>query len=505
MDVMREKRETRKRSITFRVYVALVVFLVFFMVQISFKTIRDYYVLEPQNKMMAQIQNLSSFISIHSESVNAYSSFRWDYGDKEEFINEERKRNREAGILLSSLPPADISSDREEYLLGRAAENLFETYQEKSEEVMVLLEKEEREEASVLYYRDLSYCSQFLGSTIEDLLEAVILRTKVSFDNLSEVSKRIDNFQSLFTLLSLLCAVILIVDIAKLLSGVTTLSRMSKQMGNGIWDIPDIEVKGNDEIADLSIAFNTMKHATESQMKLLEEKNLIQEELFSKEKESLALKNLLEEERLQQLRSRINPHFLFNTLNVIKFSANEEKAEKTESMLESLSLLYRYALGSNSDSVPVSRELRIVVALSSLYRARFRDKVSLKWESQLDYDLSEVMVPSFILQPIVENAYRHGIVPKKDHGEVEIQLSSFDSNLKITISDNGVGMDEDTLERVRTRIKEKKLGEEHIGIGNVAARVLMLSPSSRFSVESKKGEGTRVVMIMPLVIVKEDE
>ena len=251
-------------------------------------------------------------------------------------------------------------------------------------------------------------------------------------------------------------------------------------------------------------AFNKMKHGMKKQVQLLEEKNTIQEELFEKEKESLSLKSLLEEERLQQLRSRINPHFLFNTLNVIKFTAHDEGAEKTEDMLESMALLYRYALGSNSDSVPVSRELRIVVALASLYRSRFGDKINLKWNSTLDEDLTEVMVPSFILQPIVENSFRHGIGPKEEGGEVVISISSQNEILSIVVSDNGIGMDEDTLSRVRERIKEKKLGSEHIGIGNVAARVQMLSPLSSFNVESRINEGTKVIMKMPLLIEKEE-
>ena len=241
-----------------------------------------------------------------------------------------------------------------------------------------------------------------------------------------------------------------------------------------------------------------------SQVQLLEEKNTIQEELFEKEKESLSLRSLLEEERLQQLRSRINPHFLFNTLNVIKFAAQDEGAVKTEDMLSSLALLYRYALGSNSDSVPVAREIRIIVALTSLYKARFGDRINLKWESYIDEELTEVMVPSFILQPIVENAFRHGIGPKTEGGEVMITIDSDNEFLTIVISDDGVGMDEETLFRVNERIKEKKLGEEHIGIGNVAARVQMLSSSASFTVQSEKDKGTKVIMKMPLMLVKEE-
>ena len=85
-----------------------------------------------------------------------------------------------------------------------------------------------------------------------------------------------------------------------------------------------------------------------------------------------------------------------------------------------------------------------------------------------------------------------------------ITIDSDNEFLTIVISDDGVGMDEETLFRVNERIKEKKLGEEHIGIGNVAARVQMLSSSASFTVQSEKDKGTKVIMKMPLMLVKEE-
>ena len=396
------------------------------------------------------------------------------------------------------------SENKEEYLLSRSSMNLYSTYLSISNEIMDLLASGERTKASEVYYNKLSYCLEYLSSTMRSLLEETIIRTKISFLKTQGINDKIDSFQSVITLFSLIFAAMLSLGMASLLTSIRTFSKQSKLLGEGNWNIPDIKEKGALEIVYMAKAFNKMKHGMKNQVQLLEEKNTIQEELFEKEKESLSLQSLLEEERLQQLRSRINPHFLFNTLNVIKFSAHDEGAEKTEDMLESMALLYRYALGSNSDSVPVAREIRIIVALTSLYKARFGDRINLKWESYIDEELTEVMVPSFILQPIVENAFRHGIGPKTEGGEVMITIDSDNEFLTIVISDDGVGMDEETLFRVNERIKEKKLGEEHIGIGNVAARVQMLSPSASFTVQSEKDKGTKVIMKMPLLLVKED-
>lgn len=491
-------------SLASRVFGSLFAFLVCFLLQLGLISFRQYFVMYPQNNMISHVQDLSSFISLNEESLEAYDSFRWDYGDIEDFISYERARNVERGKYLSSLDIEYDSDNKEAYLLSRSSMNLYSTYLSISDEIMDLLSSGERTKASEIYYNKLSYCLEYLSTTMRSLLEETIVMTKISFTKTQAINDRIDNFQSIITLFSLIFAGMLSLTMAQLLSRIKTFSRESKLLGEGKWDIPDINESGPLEIVYMAKAFNKMKHDMKNQVKLLEEKNTIQEELFEKEKESLSLQSLLEEERLQQLRSRINPHFLFNTLNVIKFSAHDEGAEKTEDMLESMALLYRYALGSNSDSVPVSRELRIVVALASLYKARFGDKINLKWNSTLDEDLTEVMVPSFILQPIVENSFRHGIGPKEDGGEVVISISSQNEILSIVVSDNGVGMDEDTLSRVRERIKEKKLGSEHIGIGNVAARVQMLSPLSSFTVESEKDIGTKVIMKMPLLIVKEE-
>ena len=86
---------TRRISLTNKVYGSLAAFLVCFLLQLALISLRQYYVMNPQNRMISHIQDLSSFISLNEESVDAYSSFRWDYGDTEEFISLERARNIE--------------------------------------------------------------------------------------------------------------------------------------------------------------------------------------------------------------------------------------------------------------------------------------------------------------------------------------------------------------------------------------------------------------------------
>ena len=165
-------------------------------------------------------------------------------------------------------------------------------------------------------------------------------------------------------------------------------------------------------------AFNRMKHSMAQQVNTLREKNEMEQALHQQKTQALELQNRMERSRLQQLRSQIDPHFLFNTLNVILQTAGQETAYRTQALITALSHLLRYSLMSNDEQVPLSREVRIVDEYYSIYHVRFGERVQMEWRISDSIDLTETLVPSFILQPIVENAFKHGIAPKEEGGRV---------------------------------------------------------------------------------------
>lgn len=105
----------------------------------------------------------------------------------------------------------------------------------------------------------------------------------------------------------------------------------------------------------------------------------MERELHRQKTEALELQNRMERSRLQQLRSQIDPHFLFNTLNVILQTAGQEKAYRTQALITALSHLLRYSLMSNDEQVPLAREVRIVDEYYSIYHVRFGDRVKMVW------------------------------------------------------------------------------------------------------------------------------
>ncbi len=176
-----------------------------------------------------------------------------------------------------------------------------------------------------------------------------------------------------------------------------------------------------------------------NQVQLLTANNEMEKEIYRKDTEALAMQNLLEREKLQLLRSQINPpHFLFNTINVIKYTAQEETADKTDALLSSLCRIFRYSLDDNEVLVPLSREIQIVDEYYSLYRARFKEKVSLVWNiSPPSLVLTDTLVPSFFFQPLVENSFKHGLGPKELPGSVSLSLEERDGMLCVLVEDDG--------------------------------------------------------------------
>jgi hypothetical protein len=161
--------------------------------------------------------------------------------------------------------------------------------------------------------------------------------------------------------------------------------------------------------------------------------------------------------RLESLRMQLQPHFLFNTLNTIAGLVHDEP-DKADAMLVALSDLLRMNLETSSElELPLRRELESADRYLALMHARFEDR--LRFHIDIDPDTNAALVPSFILQPLVENAVRHGLQPKSEGGTVKIRAWKDGGNLHVTVADDGVGLSDPETRR------------EGIGLANTRARL----------------------------------
>ena len=199
------------------------------------------------------------------------------------------------------------------------------------------------------------------------------------------------------------------------------------------------------------------------------------------------LRTRLAEAQLQALQRQLHPHFLFNTLNTISALMHRD-TEAADAMLERLSDLLRLSLDRvGTQHMPLSDELDFLQKYLEIEKTRFGDRLQV----QIDVasDTLDALVPNLVLQPLVENALRHGIGPKIGGGRVDIVASHAGDSLTLEVRDNGVGMPPDTLDKF-----------SGVGLRNTRSRLQHLYGSNhRFEVKSPSGVGLAVTIVIPFV------
>ena len=207
--------------------------------------------------------------------------------------------------------------------------------------------------------------------------------------------------------------------------------------------------------------------------------------------------------RLRNLTSQINAHFIFNTLENISCLAQIEGNRQIVTMSKSLGDMLRYSMDFEGDVIRLEKEICHIQQYLNIQEVRFGNEISLKLE--LEEGTRERKVMKFMLQPIVENAIEHGMAGKEFPWSIAIRSYCKDKELYIEVADNGVGMDADTLEKVRRRIYEPQEVEEelrcfNIGLVNIHERIqLIFSKDYGLSIDSKEHIGTTVTIHIPWI------
>ncbi len=209
-------------------------------------------------------------------------------------------------------------------------------------------------------------------------------------------------------------------------------------------------------------------------------------QLRIKEKIALELVALQKEQELATLKAQINPHFLFNTLNCISATAATD-AEETRTMIAQLGDLLRYAIGSaQKDFVSLKDELQFVQDYIALESKRLGDR--LVTEFQVDQSLTSFSMPPMILQPLVENAIKHGVTPAEEGGSVRIQIHQQKNDIVFRISNTGTGLS----------CADPLASNEGVGLKNTDARLRKLyGESSRLSIHPLES-GCEVAFTLPI-------
>mgnify|MGYP003088672163 FL=1 len=220
----------------------------------------------------------------------------------------------------------------------------------------------------------------------------------------------------------------------------------------------------NDVSGTLKIFFDTAEKITEKNRYLMIGlSHLISTQMEISKVENLI--SLLKYSELKALQSQINPHFLFNVLNTMT-SLIRTNPEKAREVTIDLSNYLRYNLDNNLKSVELIKELNQIDTYIKIEKSRFGEKLNIIYD--VDESLYNFQIPSLIIQPLVENSIKHGILKKRDKGFVKIIVKRIDKDIEVAIEDDGVGIEQAVIDNL-----DKKI-EENIGLKNVHQRLKLL-------------------------------
>lgn len=292
-------------------------------------------------------------------------------------------------------------------------------------------------------------------------------------------SQVMKTFYTVSTMMGLMC-LLLCLWCAWLLS--RHLSRPVDQLDEAMGEVK----KGNLDIHMETDREDELGRLTESFNRMTEEyrQNLVRSVQRQKE---------LNETQLRMMQSQLNPHFLYNTLDSMKWLGVTHQVPQVAALAMDLAIILRAGI-SGSEFITLEDELELIDRYIDIQSLRFEDRFTC--EIDVPDWLQSCLVPKLVLQPLVENAIIHGVVDRED-GYIKLQAEEQDGDLLLSVSDNGCGIPPDVLRRLNS--KDQKIPGEHLGLFNVSSIIrLHFGEKYGISAETTPGEGSCVRLLLPI-------
>ena len=246
-------------------------------------------------------------------------------------------------------------------------------------------------------------------------------------------------------------------------------------------------IEGNDEIGEL---YEDICQTVESVKQLIEEN-------YSAKVQKEELKRKQKEMQFEMLSSQINPHFLYNTLETIRMKAYCNGETELAGVVKKLSKLLRRNLEVSDRSVSLASELEMIEAYLTIQKFRFGERISYHIENEIESE-KYYLLP-LLLQPIVENAFIHGLEAKQGSGKIVCSIKEQNHCLKIAISDNGLGISKERLQQIQRSLHGEQIEERNrVGLKNINERIkLYYGDMYGITIESIEDQGTTVTIVLP--------
>jgi sensor histidine kinase YesM len=400
---------------------------------------------------------------------------------------------------LETLKTLDSSISKDIHVEFQDLKNLLENYKKYGELAIYKFMITGRSDESYQYFIEAKQIASYSGEYVKRLNDSYLNYNNAAYQSLKDKTRNVKVIIGIFIVFSTLFCIVFSAFFSKwVTTPIAELAASAEEISKGNLDIERMKPAGIYEIDTLQTGFTKMTGELILLIEKMKEKSIIEKKLSEQELKNLVVENILRETQLKVLQSQINPHFLFNTLNTIAQTAMIEEAEETEELINAVSELLRYSLRMIDKQSSVSSEIKIIKQYIYIQETRFKDRI--KFNISVDKALNNIAIPGMILQPLVENAFVHGIENKEEGGEINIKVYEEDDHCILLVEDNGSGISEEKLKEILND-KETSMSSKSTGIGvkNVIKRMRYTYPNEDvFNIESIVDKGTKIYLKIPI-------
>lgn len=454
-----------------------------------------YKTLEKHGQYLEYIAMINQLSEIDDEGKKVISELIYDLkGDEKEKITSI---TQEAIHLIEQIRLQTTSVDIN--LRLRVAEYLFQQYENRGITLIALLEDSpisfvQKVEESPQYtaYLETVEMLNRIDTYIQEMITYSVKDNKAFLEQALSGSKVLQ-----YTIVIIVAAVLGIAMwlcskyssyLERLIGNILSLTKRISE-GNKV-EVLELQ-EGPKEVREITSGFNQLMVTMETLNRKADEKAQLELKLAEEKLEKSRMSELLKEAKLQGLQFQIQPHFLFNTLNVISMLAIMENNRKVYDLIMALSKFMRNSLKKTTTLVKLEEEVDMVSQYLYILKARMGTKLEYEITNEVG---EEVEIPPFTLQPIVENAFRHGLEEKLGNGKIIVRIIKQGSSVILRVYNDGIAMEKEELSQLRLRCQSKEIRMDqgqHIGFENVVYRLNILFPMKvDYKIYSSKQRGT---------------
>lgn len=318
----------------------------------------------------------------------------------------------------------------------------------------------------------------YIGSYIEEMMSTDLSESAEKYIQIQEKYAQVSRFNNALLIVVVFAIFILIIIFSvEITKPISKLAAYAKEISDGNFDVEVNANKTSGEINVLYQAFHIMTINIRKHVYELQEKQRLERTLNEEKVNNLKMKSALREAELLALQSQVNPHFIYNTINIGAKIAMLSGDNSTCEYLENAADIFRYNLKGLETQTTLQSEIDNVVSYVYLLRMRFGDVIEFQLDEDFENELREYTLPRMTLQPLVENAYIHGIGEIEEGGIIGLSTKKAGDSLLVTIWDTGKGMSNEQIVKIlknKSSDKSDKKEKGHttgIGVDNVLKRL----------------------------------